>query len=109
MRGPDLTRLALTHLTFIGRAVEPASVEFSPHVTVVRGPSDTGKSFIVSAVDFMFGANTLKEIHERSGYSTALLGLQLPDGQLVTLARAVNGGNVGLYLADVRSGPLRCV
>lgn len=101
-----MPRLALTHLTFIGGTVEPASVEFSPQVTVVRGPSDTGKSFIVNAVDFMFGANALKEIPERSGYSTALLGLQLPDGQSVTLTRAVNGGNVGLYLADVRRGPL---
>lgn len=101
-----MTRLTLTHLTFIGGAVEPASVEFGPQVTVVRGPSDTGKSFIVDAVDFMFGANALKEIPERSGYSTALLGLHLPDGQAVTLTRAVNGGNVGLYLADVRSGPL---
>ncbi|MDN4175845.1 AAA family ATPase [Nocardioides sp. SOB77] len=101
-----MSRLTLTHLTFIGGAVEPASVEFSPRVTVVRGPSDTGKSFIVDAIDFMFGANALKEIPERSGYSTALLGLQLPHGQHVTLTRAVNGGNVGLYLADVRRGPL---
>lgn len=101
-----MPRLALTHVTFIGGAVEPASVQFSPQVTVVRGPSDTGKSFIVNAIDFVFGANALKEIPERSGYSTALLGLQLPDGQSVTLARAVNGGSVGLYLADVRKGPL---
>lgn len=101
-----MSRLTLTHLTFIGSAVEPASVEFSPQVTVVRGPSDTGKSFIVDAIDFMFGANALKEIPERLGYSTALLGLRLPDGQSVTLTRAVNGGNVGLYLADIRSGPL---
>ena len=101
-----MSRLTLTHLTFIGTSVDPTSVEFSPHVTVVRGPSDTGKSFIVDAIDFMFGANTLKEIPERDGYSTALLGLELPDGQVVTLSRSVNGGNLGLYFADVRSGPL---
>jgi predicted nuclease with TOPRIM domain len=101
-----MSRLTLTHLTFIGTTVDPASVEFSPHVTVVRGPSDTGKSFIVDAIDFMFGANSLKEIPERTGYSTALLGLELPDGQVVTLSRSVNGGNVGLFRADVRAGPL---
>lgn len=101
-----MSGLTLTHLTFIGGAVEPASVEFSPRVTVVRGPSDTGKSFIVDAIDFMFGASALKEIPERGGYSTALLGLELPEGQVVTLSRSVNGGRIGLYLADVRSEPL---
>lgn len=75
-------------------------------MTVVRGPSDTGKSFIVDAIDFMFGANTLKEIPERTGYSTVLLGLELPDGEVVTLSRSVNGGNIGLFHADVRTGPL---
>ena len=99
-------RLTLTHLTFIGAAVEPASVEFGPQMTLVRGPSDTGKSFIVDAIDFMLGANALKEIPERQGYSTALLGFLLPTGKPVTLSRSVNGGNIGLYNQNIRSGPL---
>lgn len=102
----DMSRLRLRHLTFIGAVAEPASVEFSPHVTVIRGPSDTGKSFIVDAIDFMLGANPLKEIPERTGYSTALLGLELPQGEVVTLSRSVNGGNIGLHRGDVRTGPL---
>lgn len=101
-----MTRLTLTHLTFIGGAVEPASVEFGPRTTLVRGPSDTGKSFIVDALDFMLGANALKEIPERQGYSTALLGLLLPNGEPVTLSRSVTGGNIGLHNQDIRSGPL---
>jgi hypothetical protein len=99
-------RLTLTHLTFIGATVSPASVEFGPRLTLVRGPSDTGKSFIVDALDFMLGANALKEIPERQGYSTALLGLLLPTGDAVTLSRSVDGGQVGLYNRDIRSGPL---
>jgi len=101
-----MPRLTLTHLTFLGGAVEPASVEFGPRMTLVRGPSDTGKSFIVDAIDFMFGASALKEIPERQGYSTALLGLILPNGETVTLSRSVNGGNIGLYTGDIRSGSL---
>jgi hypothetical protein len=99
-------QLKLTHLTFIGTSVEPARVEFGPGVTLVRGPSDTGKSFIVDALDFMLGANALKEIPEREPYSTVLLGLELPDGEAVTVTRSVDGGNFGLYLSDVREGPL---
>lgn len=99
-------RLTLTHLTFIGTTVEPASVEFGPQLTLVRGPSDTGKSFIVDALDFMMGASALKEIPERDGYSMALLGLELPSSERVTLARAVAGGAFSLYLSDIRAGPL---
>lgn len=101
-----MLRLALTHLTFIGTNVEPASVEFGPQLTLVRGPSDTGKSFIVDALDFMMGASALKEIPERAGYSMVLLGLELPSGDRVTLARSVSGGSFSLFRSDIRQGPL---
>lgn len=101
-----MLRLTLTHLTFIGTSVEPASVEFGTQLTLVRGPSDTGKSFIVDALDYMMGAKSLKEIPEREGYSTVLLGLELPDGDRVTLSRSTSGGGFNLYRADLRHGPL---
>lgn len=98
-------RLTLSHLTFTGTNVPPASVDFSPHVTVIHGPSDTGKSFIVDAIDFVLGAKELKEIPERDGYSRVLLGLELPTGDRITLARSVDGGGVALYRSDVRTEP----
>ncbi|MGW5054761.1 hypothetical protein [Actinokineospora sp. NPDC004072] len=101
-----MERLTLLHLTFIGRAVPPASVEFGPKLTLVRGPSDTGKSYIADSIDFMLGASELKEIPERKGYETALLGIRLPDGEDVTLARAVQGGGFRLFRGDHRSHPL---
>lgn len=98
--------LRLTHLTVVGASVPAATVEFGDKLTLVRGPSDTGKSFIVSAIDFMLGASNLKEIPERDGYSTVLLGLQLVDDQVVTLSRPVTGGAFGLHRVDVRSFPV---
>lgn len=100
-----MRRLALSHLTFTGTNVAPASVDFSPRVTVIHGPSDTGKSFIVDAIDFVLGAKELKEIPEREGYSRVLLGLELPTGDRITLARSVDGGGVSLYRADIRVEP----
>lgn len=101
-----MLRLTLTHLTFLGASVPPASVEFGPQLTLVRGPSDTGKSFIANAIDFMLGATNLKEIPERDGYSTVLLGLLLADDQAVTLSRPITGGALGLHLSDLRNFPL---
>lgn len=101
-----MRRLILTHITFVGASVPTATIEFGRQLTLVRGPSDTGKSFIVDAIDFMFGANNLKEIPERDGYSIVLLGLRLADDQRITLSRPVTGGAFGLYLSDVRALPL---
>lgn len=101
-----MRRLVLSHLVLIGTNKPNATIEFGPQLTLVRGPSDTGKSFIVNAIDFMLGAKSLKEIPERSGYSDVLLGLMLPSGEKITLARSVRGGVFRLYLGDVRSGPL---
>jgi len=98
-------RLTITHLTFTGTSSRPVSIDFSPHVTVIHGPSDTGKSFILDAIDFVLGAKELKEIPEREGYTRVLLGLELPGGDRVTLARAVTGGGVALYRSDIRVEP----
>jgi len=76
-------------------------------MTLVRGPSDTGKSFIVNAIDFLLGSGGLKDIPERAGYSDALLGLVLASGQTVTLQRSVRGARrIGLFHSDIRNGPL---
>ena len=98
-------RLTLLHLTFTGMNKAPASVDFSPHVTVIHGPSDTGKSFIADAIDFVLGAKKLKDIPEREGYSHVLLGLKLSNGGHITLARSVEGGCISLYESDVRVEP----
>lgn len=98
-------RLTLLHLTFTGANKAPASVDFSPHVTVIHGPSDTGKSFIVDAIDFVLGAKKLKEIPEQEGYSRVLLGLALPTDERITLARSVSGGRISLYRSNIRVEP----
>lgn len=101
-----MSRLRLLHITLWGPNVPLSTVEFGAGLTLVRGPSDTGKSFMVEAIDFMLGGKSLKEIPERNGYSTVLLGLELPTGETVTLARSVAGGAFSLYRSDLRSGPL---
>lgn len=101
-----MSRLKLIHITLWGPNAPLATVEFAAGLTLVRGPSDTGKSFIVDAIDFMLGGKSLKEIPERSGYSTVLLGIELASTQVVTLSRSVDGGAFSLYRSDVRSGPL---
>ncbi|WP_432098358.1 hypothetical protein [Streptomyces sp. WAC 04229] len=99
-------RIQLTHLTFLGHDREAASIEFGSSLTVVHGASDTGKSYIVEAIDYMMGASSLKTIPEEVGYSHILLGLKLADGSSVTLMRSPSGGDIGVFLRDLRSIPI---
>ncbi|MYQ73762.1 hypothetical protein GTY78_22435 [Streptomyces sp. SID4934] len=98
-----MSALTLLHLTFVGPGKEPATVEFGPHLTVIYGASETGKSFIVEALDYMLGAGSLKEIQEADGYTRILLGLRLADGQTVTVSRAPGDNKVDIHSGDLRA------
>lgn len=101
-----MNRIRLVHLTLVGPSVEPATVEFAPGLTVIHGASETGKSYIVGAIDFMLGGRTPpKPIIEARGYTHALLGLSIGGEDTLTLARSVEGGPFGLYASDVRELP----
>lgn len=80
-----------------GQNVDAARVDFGQKLTVVRGPSDTGKSFIVDAIDFALGGSSLKEVPEREGYDSVMLGVATADGDSYTLVRSVRGGRIGVY------------
>ncbi|WP_020143926.1 hypothetical protein [Terracoccus sp. 273MFTsu3.1] len=98
-------RISITHLAFVGHGRPDASVEFGPSVTIVRGPSDTGKSFIADSIDFMLGAQNLREIPQLTGYATVLMGLKFPDEHFVTITRQVSGGGYTVYTGTHFSVP----
>lgn len=96
--------LRIRHLVFLGPDREPASVTFGPGLNLIYGASDTGKSFIVEAIDFMLGGRPpLRDIPERVGYDRILLGLETLNGETFTIVRSADGGRflayTGLHLA----------
>ena len=97
------TTLALRHLCFTGPKKPPASIEFQSGLNVVYGASETGKSFIFEAINFMLGGNTrLRDIGERVGYDRVFLGLEDSKGDEFTIERSTAGGDFrrydGLYI-----------
>lgn len=88
----------LRFLAFHGPQKAPAMVTFGPGLNVLYGSSNTGKSFIVEAIDFMLGGKPpLRDIPERVGYDLVLLGLETLAGQAFTLWRSIDGGGFRLY------------
>ncbi|HFH3066231.1 TPA: AAA family ATPase, partial [Pseudomonas aeruginosa] len=88
----------LRFLGFFGPQKSPATVTFGAGLNVIYGASNTGKSFIVEAIDFMLGGKPpLRDIPERVGYDLVLLGLETLDGKSFTLWRSIDGGGFRLY------------
>lgn len=95
-------RIVLRSLTFTGPEKVPAALTFGDNLTLVWGASNTGKSFTLKALDFMFGGSKpLPDINERQGYDTAWLALVLPSHGEVTLSRALSGGAFSLHHGNV--------
>jgi hypothetical protein len=98
-------RMKLNHLTFIGRGVDSASIDFNARLTAIVGPSDTGKSFILDSIDYALGGKELRSIPEVEGYTHLLLGFSVDETSTATLLRPLNGGKFELYNHDLRDFP----
>lgn len=91
--------LRLDRLRFQGPSKQ-AEVGFRSGVNVICGASETGKSFLAEAIDFMVGGSELKEIPEREGYSSIELGMSCTDGTSWSFERATSGGDFVLRQGD---------
>ena len=85
--------LQLRFIRFLGPDKEPTDYTFSSGLNILWGASDTGKTFLALAIDFMLGAGSLKDIPERAGYDRVLLGITTADGADYTLQRSIDGGS----------------
>lgn len=97
-------RIVLRHLAFSGPTVPIADVEFIDGPNVIFGASNTGKSFTIKALNYMFGGSSpLPEIEQREGYDGVWLGLSLPGEHDVTLFRSLAGGGFKVFEGFVRA------
>jgi hypothetical protein len=81
----------LRALQMTGLGVPAARITFGPGLNVISGASDTGKSFLFHAIDFMFGASSLDLIPEARPYGTVELEIESSEGQFL-LSRSLQGG-----------------
>ena len=96
--------IQLRGLSFLNHK-EPALLEFQSGLNIICGASDTGKSFVLEAIDFLLGSGTpLRDIPERVGYDRARIVLKTADEEIFTLERSTGGGNFSLFKENILSG-----
>lgn len=97
--------LQLRFIRFLGPEKEPVLYPFTSGFNILYGSSDTGKTFLVEAIDFMLGASDdLRDMPERIGFDTILLGISA-QGKDYTVHRSVNKGGFKLYDGLLEEAP----
>ena len=97
-----MTGFQLRCLRMTGPSVPVAEITFGKGLNVISGASNTGKSFLFHAIDFMFGAASLDMIPEAQPYTTAELELEASDRRFL-IRRALQGGAFELHSLDAPS------
>ncbi|MBB4007176.1 coiled-coil domain-containing protein [Allorhizobium taibaishanense] len=89
--------IQLEHLTYTGAGLATAGITFNDDLTILLGGSNTGKTYTVATLNFMFGGETPETPPEGDKYESALLGISFADGTSVTLRRALRGGDIEVF------------
>lgn len=97
--------LQLRFIRFFGPGKEMVEFPFKPGFNILYGSSDTGKTFLVEAIDFMLGSgDDLRDIPERIGYDSILLGFTALEKDY-TVQRSMNKGAFRLHDGLLREVP----
>ncbi|RQH07645.1 hypothetical protein [Bradyrhizobium sp. RP6] len=85
-----------------GTKVKDAIVTFGDGANVVAGASDTGKSYLVHCLDYIFGADEMnKRIPEAESYSQLFVEFENSAGDSLTLERGLAGGDLAAHRTKI--------
>lgn len=88
-----IKRLAVT-----GKGKETSVVDFNAGLNIVCGPSNTGKSYIVECIDYIFGGSDIP-IESSTGYDCVKMTVKTENGQ-VHLEREFNSNKLKVSSTD---------
>lgn len=81
----------IKRITISGNGKKSSSVELMSGLNIVCGPSDTGKSYIIEILDYLFGSDHIP-IDVKHGYDTFEMNVHTSHGEVI-VRRKVNDGD----------------
>lgn len=98
--------MEIRFISFVGPKKEAAELSFGSGLNLIFGPSNTGNSSVLDAIDFMLGRERkLKEIPEHEGYDQVLLGVEFSNDEKFTFIRNINAGDFLYFKGLHKSKP----
>ena len=97
--------LQIRSIVLRGQGLEDATVSFIGGSNVLAGASDTGKSYLLHCLDYIFGAEGMnKRIPKAEPYSQLFVEFENSEKKSLTLERSLSGGDLAAYqvgIADI--------
>ena len=90
-----MSRFRITKIAASGEKVEYSSVSFEDGVNFIVGPSNTGKSYVISCIDFMFAGKEVPFSKDDTGYDTVMMEMESDDGYSFKAERKIEDGSSG--------------
>ena len=90
-----MRRFHISKIEASGEKVEFSSISFEDGVNFIVGPSNTGKSYVIGCIDFMFGGKEVPFSIADTGYDTVSMTLKSNDGHVLTATRKIVEGETG--------------
>lgn len=87
-----------------GDGKETSVVDLKEGLNIICGPSNTGKSYIIEIIDFLFGSSRVP-FDKNLGYNTFEMVIKTTRGQ-ITVRRQLDAGKINVYSSDslIKSG-----
>ena len=89
----------INSVSIVGEQVEDKVVSFKRGINILAGPSNTGKTYLVQCIDYVFGKSDIpKEIDESKGYEKIVLEIEdNKNRSKSTILRAINDNKLYFY------------
>lgn len=91
----------ISELRITGKNVQDAVLILKPGLNYITGPSNTGKSYIYQCIDYIFGAESIKELVDFSDYTHIYLEITTRTNEKKTLTRKINNSKIFLYNSSI--------
>lgn len=79
----------ISKLIVSGSGFSDSTIEFRDGVNIIYGPSNTGKTYVIRCIDYLFGSDRIP-IGEESGYDTIEINICRREGGACVIRRKLN-------------------
>lgn len=89
-----------------GSGKTTSTISLSSGLNIIYGPSNTGKSYIIECIDFIFGSKENPFLTEETGYDTVFMEVTTDNGTTLTFSRKIGSNKINVVssLEDIDSG-----
>lgn len=90
-----MKRFYVKEITALGTGKKPSTIRFKDGVNIIYGPSNTGKSYAIACINFMFGASEIPFSANDTGYDQVVMVLESTTGDSICVERGIYEGSKG--------------